>query len=78
MTMDYQEPQIPAGEFKTHCLRLLDEVARTGSSFVVTKRGRPVARLTPVAGKEPPPLAGSILEEGDLISPLGETWESDR
>jgi len=78
MTMDYQEPRIPAGEFKTHCLRLLEEVARTGSSFVVTKRGRPVARVTPVAGKEPPSLAGSILEEGDLISPIGETWDSER
>jgi len=78
MTMDHQEPQIPAGEFKTHCLRLLEEVARTGSSFVVTKRGRPVARVTPVAGKEPASLAGSILEEGDLISPIGETWDSER
>jgi len=78
MTMDYQDPQIPAGEFKAHCLRLLEEVARTGSSFVVTKRGRPVARVVPVAGNEPPSLAGSILEEGDLISPVGETWESDR
>jgi len=78
MTMDYQDPQIPAGEFKAHCLRLLDEVARTGSSFVVTKRGRPVARVVPVAGNEPPSLAGSILKEGDLISPVGETWESDR
>lgn len=78
MTMDSHEPRIPAGEFKTHCLRLLDEVARTGSSFVVTKRGRPMARVTPVAGQEPASLAGSILEEGDIISPLGETWDVDR
>jgi prevent-host-death family protein len=79
MTMDYKEGQvIPAGEFKTHCLQLLDEVARTGSSFIVTKRGRPVARVTPLAGQEPASLAGSILEEGDLISPIGETWDSDR
>ncbi len=79
MTMDDKESQlIPAGEFKTHCLQLLDKVARTGSSFIVTKRGRPVARVTPVAGQEPASLAGSILEEGDLISPIGETWDSER
>jgi len=79
MTMDDKGSQtIPAGEFKTHCLQLLDEVARTGNSFIVTKRGRPVARVTPVAGQEPASLAGSILEEGDLISPIGETWDSDR
>jgi prevent-host-death family protein len=76
--MDNDEPRIPSGEFKTHCLRLLEEVARTGVSFVVTKRGRPVARITPVAGNEPVSLAGSILEEGDLISPIGEAWDSDR
>jgi prevent-host-death family protein len=78
MTMDNHEPRIPAGEFKTHCLRLLEEVARTGVSFVVTKRGRPVARITPVAGEEPASLAGSILEEGDLILPIGEAWDSDQ
>ncbi|HLX10335.1 MAG TPA: type II toxin-antitoxin system prevent-host-death family antitoxin [Thermoanaerobaculia bacterium] len=76
--MDYQEPKIPAGEFKTHCLRLIEEVARTGGSFVVTKRGRPMARVTPVAGQEPASLAGSILEEGDLVSPLGEIWDVER
>jgi prevent-host-death family protein len=75
--MDNHDPRVPAGEFKTHCLRLLEEVERTGVSFVVTKRGRPVARVTPVASKEPVSLAGSILEEGDLISPIGEAWDSD-
>jgi prevent-host-death family protein len=78
MTMDNHDPRVPAGEFKTHCLRLLDEVERTGVSFVVTKRGRPVARITPVACKGSVSLAGSILEEGDLISPIGEAWDSDR
>jgi len=78
MAMDNHETRIPAGEFKIHCLRLLEEVARTGMSFVVTKRGRPVARITPVAGKEPASLTGSILEEGDLISPIGEAWKSGR
>lgn len=39
---------IPAGEFKARCLALLDRVARTRESIVVTKRGRPVARLAPL------------------------------
>ncbi len=37
-----------SSEFKTHCLRILDEVARSGVAVVVTKRGRPVARLVPL------------------------------
>lgn len=40
---------VPAGEFKTRCLRIMDEVQATGEPYVITKRGRPVARLVPVA-----------------------------
>ena len=40
---------VPAGAFKQGCLALLDEVASGGVELVVTKRGKPVARLVPVA-----------------------------
>lgn len=36
-------------EAKTHLPRLLDEV-ESGATYVITKHGRPVARLTPVRG----------------------------
>ncbi len=48
--MDAKE--IPAGEFKQHCLRILDQVADTHSEVVITKRGRPVAKLVPLASDE--------------------------
>jgi prevent-host-death family protein len=38
---------IGAAEFKAHCLRILDEVDRTGESVTITKRGRPVGELHP-------------------------------
>ena len=69
---------IPAGEFKAKCLALLDEVAATGQEIIVTKRGKPVARL--VATR---PLVGSLLgtvsydREEDLTEPTGEVWEAD-
>ena len=40
---------IAAGQFKQGCLALLDEVAENDVEVVVTKRGRPVARLVPIA-----------------------------
>ncbi len=51
------ESQIPAAEFKAHCLQLLDGVQKSGQSLVVTKRGRPMARVTPshIAGDDDPP-----------------------
>jgi prevent-host-death family protein len=69
------ESTVPAGEFKTHVLQLLDRVARTGRGIVITKRGKPVARLEPL--REPPSLEGSVIYEGDIISPIDETWESE-
>jgi prevent-host-death family protein len=69
---------IPAGKFKDVCLKTLDDVAKTRIGVIITKRGRPVARLVPC---DPAPrkadLAGSILEEqGDPFS-TGEGWDAD-
>lgn len=66
--------RVPAGEFKARCLALLDDVAQTGQELLVTKRGKPVARVVP-AGK-PPTLRGSVLWEGDIVSPIDEKWNA--
>jgi antitoxin (DNA-binding transcriptional repressor) of toxin-antitoxin stability system len=70
---------MPAGRFKDQCLKTLDEVASTRSTVVITKRGRPVAKLVP-CGPEVDRrrgLAGSVLEEtGDPFG-TGEGWDAD-
>ena len=42
------EPTVPASAFKARCLALLDEVATTHRSLVITKHGVPVARVVPI------------------------------
>lgn len=72
-------PNVPASRFKAECLALLDDVARTGEEIVVTKRGRPVARV--VAIHEPPPLAGSVtfhVSDAELAEPLDVAWDAER
>jgi prevent-host-death family protein len=69
---------IAASEFKAKCLALLDEVAETKQPLVVTKRGKPVARIEPV--EEPRSLIGSVtylVSDEELIKPLYEDWEPD-
>ena len=44
---------INATEFKAKCLQLLDEVQRTGEEIVISKRGKPVARVTPEKASKP-------------------------
>lgn len=48
---------IPASEFKARCRALLDEVAQTGETLVVTKHGRPVAEVK----RHRPPRAKSLI-----------------
>jgi prevent-host-death family protein len=70
---------VPAGQFKAQCLALLDGVAQHRQALVITKRGKPVARVVPVGDDDAlASLAGSVLEETELLSPIDETWEADR
>ena len=72
--------KMAAGEFKTHCLKVMDRVNTTREPVVITKNGRPVAKLVPV---EPAAsdflgcLAGTIEIVGDIESPVEppEAWE---
>jgi prevent-host-death family protein len=38
---------IKASEFKARCLKLMDEVQKSGEEIVVTKNGKPVSKLVP-------------------------------
>ena len=70
---------IPASLFKAKCLALLDEVSKTGLPMIVTKRGKPVAKVIPVQSKKEPNLLGSVhyKNEEDLLAPVDELWEAD-
>ncbi len=70
---------IAAGKFKDVCLQTLDDVAASRRPVVITKRGRPVAKLVPIT---PPTrarsLVGSVIfESGDPYS-TGEVWDAER
>jgi len=76
--------EISVTEFKAHCTQILREVADT--SYTVTKRGKPVAVITPAKkedDKQPKTMAeymgsmrGSVIEYGDIVAPLDEEWDA--
>jgi len=73
--------EISAAQFKAKCLKLMDEVAKTRKSIVITKRGKPVAKLV---AAEPEPrrrlfgcMAGTVTFEGDILAPLEVEWEAE-
>lgn len=67
-----------ATEFKAKCLRVLDELGHDG--MIVTKRGKPVARVTPMAVVDNTHLIGSmkgkVEVKGDIFS-TGVNWNAE-
>ncbi len=69
--------QISASEFKATCLALLDDVATNRREVVVTKRGKPMAKLVPVTVAAE--LVGSVtvLADDEDVFSTGEPWRAD-
>ena len=66
--------EIGASDFKARCLALIDDVNATGSSVVITKRGRPVAELIRYSGVDTrfpqDTLRDSVSFSADIEQPV--------
>jgi prevent-host-death family protein len=72
--------EMPAGEFKAKCLQVMEQVNQSKTPVVITKRGKPIAKLVPVES-EPRDgfgcMKGSVRILGDIISPIDVEWEAN-
>lgn len=70
--------QLSAGEFKTHCLKLMDMAKDKRETIIITKRGKPVAKLVPY-DETPIPIFGFMAEsleiKEDIVEAIGEKWD---
>jgi prevent-host-death family protein len=77
VTMSAPARIVKAAEFKAKCLELMDSVAESGGTIVITKRGKPVAQLSPVVSR-PATLLGYKSEQiefvGDVVAPVEVQW----
>jgi antitoxin (DNA-binding transcriptional repressor) of toxin-antitoxin stability system len=68
---------ITATEFKAKCLRILDDPGPQG--IIILKRGRPIAKLTPLSDPRNEELIGlmkgKIVIKGDIFS-TGVKWDA--
>jgi prevent-host-death family protein len=68
-----------AGSFKAKCLAVMDEVQAKRETVVITKRGKPVAKLVPVNAERDDIynfMAGKGTVTGDVVAPAisGKEW----
>ena len=77
--MGHRMETIKASQFKAQCLALMDDVARTGRTIVVTKKGKPVAELRPHRPRPKSPHGiwkHRVIIKSDIISPIDVEWEA--
>ena len=70
--------RIPAGEFKAKCLKILDDVRARRHAVMITKYGKPVAKLVPTEDEVPDSfgaLQGSVRYHGDIVAPDHDAWD---
>jgi prevent-host-death family protein len=76
--------EVAISEFKAKCLALLDQVQKTKKPILVTRRGRPVAEVSPPKPTESRDWIGSMKGKskilGDIVSPASDEseWEALR
>ena len=68
-------------DFKAHALKILDQVAKSQEGIIITKRGKPLARIFPYRSSDmnpkPGKLANYLVFEKDIVAPLGEEmWDA--
>ena len=75
--------KIAAGQFKAKCLKLMNDVYKHHEEIIITKYGKPIAKLVPIDDEEKSKtpifgiLEGMITISGDIISPIEEKWNAD-
>ena len=72
---------MPISRFKAEALQTIREVTATKQPVLITKRGKPVAKVIPYQAPtempQPGQLADFLLFEKDIVSPLGSAiWEA--
>jgi prevent-host-death family protein len=79
----YKPKFMAAGEFKAKCLELMNIVQRTRQPLIITKHGKPVAKLVPIDSAGPAAvdflgcMQGSARIIDDIVAPTGVEWEAD-
>lgn len=75
---------VTSAEFRSNCFKILDKIELTHEEVVITRRGRPIARLVHFDhGDNKDPLLGALAGMGrtigDLTEPVADAgeWEMD-
>lgn len=76
------EVQISIENFQTEYLKLIEDVQRYHSEIIITKLGKPIAKVIPILNEQSKKslfgyMKDSVVIHGDILKPVEENWEVD-
>lgn len=75
-------PHVGSAEFKARCLELIDHVHEARAEYIVTRHGRPVAKLGPLGEVAPASavgvMQGTLLKYDQPFDPIPALWSIER
>jgi len=78
--MAHKNQRLGAGEFKTHCLKIFEDIKKRRFSITITKHGKPIVRVIPYE-EENAELFGCLRDtaviHGDIVAATGEHWDAE-
>jgi prevent-host-death family protein len=78
--MEDEKNYIAVSDFKARCLTLLEEVATNHHMLIITKFGKPIAKVMPIENTKPALLgswAGVVDVSGDIVNfDTSDEWEA--
>lgn len=74
--MNLHTCMIKAEEFKAHCLEIMNNMKRRKTEYIITEKGIPIAKLTPIAGITISPfgyMKNTVISMNDSMKPI-DVW----
>ena len=73
--------EISISEFKDKCLKLMEDLSKDNKDFIITKRGKAIAKVIPIKEEEEINffglLKGKAVIKGDIVNSLNEEWDAE-
>ena len=82
MKKSKKKETMSVSEFKTHALEVFEQISQTGHPVLITKRGKPIAKVIPLhdgkkAERIPGLMQDTLIELGDIMTPFGaKLWKA--
>jgi len=80
-TKEERHKHIDVRQFKAECLQLIDKVNQSHKPLIITKHGKPLAKLIPFEEEPLSPYGctkGTTIIDGDIVESTGEIWDADK